>query len=142
MSEKIAYKTLKEKVFDRTKDRIDRIEAGVDGIPDTNFCIGGKEGWIEIKAPTEPKRATTKLFASNHKISKDQENWFIRQVKAKGRAFILVSTDKRWMLFLPSAVQILNDMTVEQMQFLAIWETHKPVRDKELWNKLRQILSK
>jgi hypothetical protein len=142
MSEKIAYKALKEKLFDRTHDRIDRIETGVDGIPDINFCINGKEGWIELKCPTEPKRPTTKLFGSNHKIGQDQKNWFIRQFKAKGRAFILLSTDVRWMLFLPSSIEFLNDITVEQMQHFAIWEARKPVRDKELWNKLKVILQR
>jgi hypothetical protein len=141
MSEKIAYKTLREKMI-QPKDRIDRIETGVDGIPDTNYCINGKEGWIEIKAPTEPKRPTTKLFASNHRVSQDQINWMTRQFRAKGRAHFLIVTDKRWILLGMHFAEFINDMTVDMMLTVALWHAPKPVRDKELWNKLREMLQR
>ena len=79
MSESSDYKTFKANVPE-PGDRLDRIEnAVVTGMPDINMCIGGTEVWIEQKSPKEPVRSTTPLFGSNHKISQEQANWFLRQ---------------------------------------------------------------
>src|SRR4249919_4400266 len=82
-------------------DRVDRIENSVSsGAPDVNGCLAGEDVWVELKAPTEPKRAETPLMTSNgnHPLLQSQINWFARQAQAGGIAYILIRTDKRLML--------------------------------------------
>jgi hypothetical protein len=142
MSEKLAYKKLKEACFDGTLNRIDRVENPlVDGMFDVNYCIKGVEGWIELKAPTEPRRASTKLFASNHRLSQSQLNWCLRQRHAKGHCWILISTDIRWILIHSGYVNGINDATVEELIEMSFWHQIKPIRGKEKWQALLMILS-
>jgi hypothetical protein len=58
------------------------IESGLTGggIPDSNFCINGIEGWVEHKAT-----ATNKI-----PLSSDQVGWHLRRYRAGGRTFIAV----------------------------------------------------
>jgi hypothetical protein len=141
MAESNDYKVLKANL-PKGRDRLDRVEnVVVNGMPDINFCSEGVECWIEQKSPKEPVRKTTKLFGSNHKVSQDQMNWFMRQTKAEGNAYFLIVTDKRWMLIGGEHADRINEMTVEQLMAVALWQTTKPVRDKDSWNKLRQTLN-
>lgn len=141
MSESKDYKTLRTKVFG-PYDRIDRIEnIIVVGMPDTNYCINGAEGWIEFKAPREPKRSSTRLFGSNHKLTIDQRNWILRQRNAGGKAWVLIVTDQRWMLVGGEHADQINEMTVSQLEAIAAWCATKPVRGREPWERLRRILS-
>jgi hypothetical protein len=123
-------------------DRIDRIEnvVGV-GTPDINFCIEGVEGWIELKSPREPKRASTRLFGSNHKLSQDQMNWFLKQEKAGGNGFVLIATDKRWMLIEGWYADDVNKMTLAELIIISRWTAPKPITRRE-WKKLREVLIK
>ncbi len=140
MSESSDYKTFKKNV-PILSDRLDRVENGVVvGMPDINFCSGGKECWIEMKSPTEPKRSATPLFGSNHKVSQDQANWMLRQFRAGGRAFFLIVTDKRWILISGAFADEINKMTVAELVESARWTTTKPVKDKEQWTLLRNAL--
>lgn len=123
MSEKKAYKWLKDNVM-QPGDRIDRLEnIVVDGMPDVNGCVLGSEFWMEIKAPTEPKRPTTPLFGSNHKLSQDQKNWILRQLKAKGNAYIFIVTDKRRILISGKYADNLNEMTVGLLLKHSMWNS-------------------
>lgn len=140
MAESNDYKTFKNNV-PTLHDRVDRIENGVGvGNPDINYCFSGVEGWIELKSPTEPKRATTRLFGSNHKVSQDQANWCLRQRMAGGRAFVLIATDKRWMLISGMHADRINQLTVSELIELSEWNTTKPVKDKNKWKHLRHLL--
>lgn len=140
MAESTDYKTFKANV-PQAGDRLDRIEnVVVNGMPDINFCSGGVECWIEQKSPKEPKRSTTPLFGSNHKISQDQANWMLRQRKAGGKCWFLISTDKRWILVGGFLADQLNNLTVDEIVEQCVWSTTKPVRDKEQWTHLRNIL--
>lgn len=140
MAESTDYKTFKANV-PQPGDRLDRVEnVVVTGMPDINFCSGGKECWIEMKSPTEPKRSTTPLFGSNHKVSQDQANWMLRQFRAGGRAFFLIVTDKRWILISGAFADEINKMTVAELVESARWTTTKPVKDKEQWTLLRNAL--
>jgi hypothetical protein len=58
------------------------IESGLTGggIPDSNFCIEGIEGWVEHKA-------TATLSVP---LSSDQVGWHLRRFRAGGRTFIAV----------------------------------------------------
>lgn len=142
MSENLSYKTLKNNAFDGTLNRIDRVENPmVPGMFDINYCAEGTEGWIELKAPIEPKRITTKLFGSNHKISIEQINWCLRQRNAKGICWILISTNKRWMLIHGGYIKGINDLTVAELIEISFWTTTKPVKDKTLWKTLLATLA-
>ena len=141
MSEKIAYAHWKGRI-QRPLDRIERIENVVGiGTPDINYCIEGKEGWIELKQPTEPKKDTTPLFGSNHKLSQGQKNWFLRQFRAKGRGHILIATDKRWILISGALADHVNEMTVSDLVENSQWSTMNPVKEEQ-WGYLREILTK
>lgn len=140
MAESNDYKILKKNLPQGT-DRLDRIENVVlTGMPDVNFCSGGVECWIEMKSPKEPKRSTTRLFGSNHRLSQDQMNWFKRQHAAGGKGFILIATDKRWILLGGGLADFINDMTVDELVDNARWSTMKPVKDKFAWTSLRETL--
>ncbi|HET8687919.1 MAG TPA: hypothetical protein VFM18_14855 [Methanosarcina sp.] len=142
MSENKDYKKLKANALDPL-DRIDRIENVIlTGMPDVNYCIEGAEGWIELKSPTEPKRQSTKLFGSNHKLSQEQKNWFLRQRNSGGRGFVLICSDKRWLLIDGCHADSINEMTVEELVGVAIWIAPAPVKGKETWKLLRQHLMK
>jgi hypothetical protein len=139
MSEKNAYDSLKKVVS--PLDRIDRVEnVLVDGMPDVNYCTEGVECWIEIKNPKEPKRDTTPLFGSNHKLSAEQKNWMLRQMNAGGKAFILISTNKRWMLIDGKHADRVNEMTVSALRLIAVWYADKPVKEDKKWEMLRLAL--
>ena len=143
MSEKQDYNIMKKNLTIKNC-RLDRVESMViAGMPDVNFCIDGVEGWIEMKSPKEPKRSTSKLFAGNHPLSQDQMNWFLRQKQAGGTGWVLISTDKRWMLIDGCEYgDFINKMTVNELVDICIWYAEKPIRDKELWIGLRKGLRK
>ena len=140
MSESADYKRLK-KNWCEPRDRIDRIENIVGtGMPDVNICASGIEFWVEQKSPKEPKRSTTILFGSNHKLSVEQKNWFLRQKNAKGRAFVLICSDKRWMLIDGKFADDINNLTVEELINIATWHEPEPIRGKEKWMNLRKAM--
>ena len=137
MSEKKDWKLLRDKIK-QPRDRWDRIENGVGvGMPDTNYCIDGHEGWVELKSPQEPKREGTALFGSNHPLSQDQKNWFKRQVLAGGRCFVLIGTDRRWILIHGRYADYINEMSVADLLGFAEWYAQKPVQSINQWMALR-----
>lgn len=141
MAENNAMDFLRRALVISPHDRLERVEnLLVPGMPDANGCISGREFWIENKQPVEPKRDSTPLFGSNHKFSQDQLNWFLKQINAGGRAYAFVWTDKRGMLFSGKSVDLLNTLTVPQLEMLALWKARKPVTVHER-NFLRDIIS-
>lgn len=141
MGEKSTYQIFRSRAL-TPRDRIDRIEnCLVTGMPDTNLCVDGLESWVEIKSPTEPKRPTTPLFGSNHKLSQDQMNWFLRQRNAGGRGWVLIETNWRWMLISGNYADEINELTVVQLEKISEWSASKPLR-KEHWERLRWVLSR
>jgi hypothetical protein len=122
---------------------MDRVENSVShGAPDTNGCLAGEDVWIELKAPTEPKRPTTPLMTSNgnHPLMESQINWFIRQRRAGGIAFILVRTDKRLMLVDGTRhCEAFNSWTVNQMIGNSIFTCSVPM-EADNWGLLRNVI--
>ena len=61
--------------------QLQRIELGAvgPGVPDVNYCIGGMEGWLELKA--------TENWSVPFRPG--QPGWIARRVRAGGRVFIL-----------------------------------------------------
>lgn len=139
MSEKNDYQILRKNMPKRM-DRLERIEnvAGT-GTPDVNFCSEGVECWIEMKSSIEPRRNKSLLFASNHKLSQVQKNWFLQQRNAGGRCYILIATDKRWMLIDGKYADGINKMTVTQLWENSLWRTPRPANAAD-WKLLRDVL--
>jgi len=140
MGERAAYTRFRNGVS-LPGDRIDRIENVIgSGFPDTNCCISGTEFWMEIKAPIEPKRATTALFGSNHKLSVEQTNWFLRQRKAKGLGYIYIETDARCILIDGCKwADKVNVSTISELERIALWTAKRRV-EKSDWIDLRSVL--
>lgn len=140
MSEKNDYQTFLSNVR-RGRDRIDRVENMTgDGMPDVNYCIEGVEGWIEFKSPKEPKRDSTPLFGSNHRVRQSQMNWHLRQRQAGGVSYILISTDRRWLLIDGKQADEINDLTTQQLTDIAVWKASRPITDSLHWHLLRENL--
>jgi len=125
----------------RDLDRIDRVENAVaDGQPDVNGCIQGEDVWIELKAPSEPKRATTALMANNHKLLQSQVNWFARQRQAGGIAFILLRTETLLLLVDGTKhADNFNSMTVAKMKASSLFATTVPTPQQQ-WSLLRNVI--
>jgi len=141
MSEKNAYNLFRQYVL-QPGDRIDRIEnaAGI-GCPDVNYCINGVEGWIELKAPREPKRSLTPLFGSNHKLSQDQKNWFKRQIRAGGQCWLLLRTTHWWLLLDGAYAEVLNGLAIHDLISRAAYAQRRSQMTEHSWRTLRTHLA-
>ena len=137
------WKVMSDNMFLPGVDRADRVENSVSsGQPDVNACLAGEDVWVELKAPKEPKRASTLLMTSNgnHPLLQSQINWFARQRHAGGIAFILIRTDKRMMLVDGTKHgDSFNSMTVAQMEAAAIFCAPVPTPHIE-WRMLRNVI--
>jgi len=139
MSEKKDYQKFRKGIWS-PRDRIERVEnILVIGMPDVNCCINGVESWIEIKSPTEPKRQTTKLFGSNHKLSQEQMNWFKTQIDAGGYCWVLIITNHRWMIIHGKHADDINNLTISQLVEISSWNKIVPVTKAD-FNELRKII--
>lgn len=120
MSESAAYQTLKSHF--PPEAYIERIENVVgSGFPDVIYTLNGTTGFIEIKSPTEPKKPNTRLFGSAHKLSLEQENWFLRMLKAGGKCHVFIGTDKRWLLIPGKLVTLINEATITDLDTMKSW---------------------
>jgi len=146
MSEKKDYQTFRNHVI-QPRDRCDRIEnLLVAGMPDVNICINTYESWLEIKSPKEPVGAHVGLFVSNHNVSMNQSNWFLRQINAGGSCYLLVATDKRWLLIdgvYAIDNQRINRMTTSELILVSDWHAvSNPRVTPQQWQLLRNALSR
>lgn len=139
MSEKNDYQLLRKHLMGKGV-HLERMEnmAGV-GTPDIYYCIDGTMGWIEMKSPKEPRRESSKLFADNHKLPQSQKNWFLNHRNAGGRGYILICTDKCWMLIDSKDADDINLMTANELFEIAVWRMSKPI-SQSWWNLLRKKL--
>jgi len=138
--EKRAYQTLR-KNMPMPYDRMNRVEnIVIKGMPDINFCSEGVECWIEMKAIIEPVRETTRAFTGHsHNLTLAQRNWMLSQKNAKGNCYILIETDKRWLLIDGLYADEINTATINRLIELSAWYREKPVY-KEHWLALRAVL--
>lgn len=124
------------------RDRLDRVENVVlPGMFDANFCIEGREGWIEYKAPDEVGRVTTPLLTNNHKFLISQRNWALSQNAAGGRCFVLIGSTNHRMLIPRQNFRFINESTLQELIKLSIWHMPKGERPmREFCRKLRYTL--
>lgn len=142
MSEKRAFKKLKEALSNgKVERRLERVENIVGaGWPDCNGCFSGVEFWIEVKEPTEPKRSSTKLFGSNHKLSQEQMNWIKRQLLSGGLAYVYIDTGG-WRLLIGGRIaDSINDMTLDRLKAEALWIAKVPMKDKNHWEGIVDVV--
>lgn len=122
-------------------NRIERVENPIaPGMPDVNCCLlGVGEFWLEVKAPTEPKRPSTPLFGSNHRVSQSQISWHRHQHQAGGKSYFIIDTDVRLILVCGSLAEEINEMTVDELVKCSLFCAMKPMR-KELWTQFKDAL--
>ena len=98
-----------------------RIESVVgSGVPDVNYCVGGNEGWIELKhVKAWPKRSRTNVPIE---YRSEQPVWWYNRRKAGGRVWVFIQVGSWYGLFDPGRMQLA--MTQEQCRELATasWE--------------------
>lgn len=106
------------------------------GIPDSNFCIKGVEGWVEFK-----KADHWKVGIAPHQVA-----WIERRRRNGGRAFIAVrrAEEELWLLR-PTAGRYLLRLGLNKMreahssQIYGVW-LGGPARWD--WNMVEEILTK
>ena len=101
MNESAFWNSTKEKFLKALKGLkkdFKRIENNVSsGTPDVNYCIEGKEGWIELKHAKEwPKRGGP--LKLRH-FTSEQRLWIRTRQKAGGNAYVLLKVEKDYFLF-------------------------------------------
>lgn len=146
LTESTAYKALKARIG-RPEDRFERVENGmVDGMPDVNYCMAGAEGWIELKAPKVPKLGATRLLGGSEEFKVAQANWFLRQVRARGRCCLFIATDVA-LLAIPGKTAAhmgikINELSLDELRMIAGWSADlRPAPDISRWWDLRSFLT-
>jgi len=99
----------------KSKGVIQRVEnAFYKGMPDVNYLIEGKEGWIELKYSKEyPKKETTSVRL--HHFTKEQRIWHRDRLIKKGRTNILWQIEKDYYLFCNENIALIGTLTRKQM---------------------------
>lgn len=87
----------------------------VDGMPDANFCVMGKEGWIELKHGKIPAKKETVVFKSQRGLTQEQVNWHFNQNKNGGKSWVLVQLDLRFFAIPGSLAGEINQYSMVEM---------------------------
>lgn len=105
----------------------------VPGIPDTNYCFDGVEGWVELKYGERPARDSTAVFKSRHNLTAEQVEWILARRRSGGRVSILAQIDDH--LFLVEARHALsfNSWTFFDFELQSFWQHRGPMREKDWW---------
>lgn len=118
---------------------LQRIEnTASNGTPDVNYCIGGVEGWAELKA-WERIRLTGRFTVP--KLREEQGAWLTKRASVGGRAYLLCRINKDVALFDGRLVPHLfnKDLHADWVfgkALATVWLEH-PVDWGELINALR-----
>lgn len=96
------------------------------GTPDVNYCIGGEDGWAELKA-WERVRLSGRFTVP--KLREDQAAWLTRRATVGGRAWLLCRINKDVALFDGRLVPALFDKTLhldwkDGSQIATAWLQH------------------
>ncbi len=140
-----AFTRLRAGVCTGPFDRFERIENGLGaGMPDSNYCFQGSEGWIEVKAPAVPSREASRVIGASHPISLDQANWFLAQRNARGRGFLYVATDAVLVLIdgglVATDYEYVNSLSVAGLIDDSVWFAFTRQCGKKEWKALREVL--
>lgn len=101
---------------------VQRIEDAVSaGIPDVNFCVHGREGWVEVKWRSHwPRRPDTPVRTT---LSAIQTMWIEDRRRAGGRAWVLLQVERDVFLVDGNeAGELRNGLTRDQLRAVAVAE--------------------
>lgn len=82
------------------------------GVPDTNYCVAGCEGWIEFKAATGWRVA----------IRPEQVGWAERRMERGGRVLLAVRKVTYLILFSGDKMRRLRDERFTNVESLGEWD--------------------
>lgn len=109
------------------------------GVPDSNYCCDGVEGWVEFKQ-------TTGWAVS---LRPEQVGWLVARSRAGGRVFVAVrrldrggprkggASDELWLLKGESARELKHDGLRCDVAVLGAWGGGPSAWD---WNEVRSLL--
>ena len=118
-TEKLLYKFLRS----HTQDEFhwQRIESVGEGIPDTNYCGRGCEGWLELKVIHN--RMLSHTMAVDIGLRPSQAAWLLRRTGAGGRANVCIGTVKGDILIVPAkySTRLLHKIPFSQIEHWALF---------------------
>ena len=82
---------------------VQRIETGLTGkgVPDLNYCLHGKEIWVELKS----------IEGNKSQLSPFQIAWLHKRTKAGGNCFVLIRKNKEIKLYQPENLTELQKLS-------------------------------
>lgn len=108
-----------------------------DGQPDTNYCLSGSAGDIELKYIREwPKRSSTIVKPSCYTV--DQRKWIFKRTMALGSVFLFVKVVNDYFLFAPYVAVELVGKTLNQSEFRS--HCHKSWKGRLDFEELKDVL--
>ncbi len=103
-------------------ERVENVAAV--GTPDVYILSSGS--WVEMKAPTAPKRAATRLVGSRG-LNRDQINWHIKAQMCGRKTYILIrDSNQRVFLVNGKDANDVNDWSAETLTVKSVattWQT-------------------
>ena len=112
----------------RTDVMLVRVENAVSvGFSDAIYTIEGVTGFLELKCPVMPKRATTALFSGQHKLSIEQRNFLLCNRQAGGIGYIAIETEEHAMLIGARYADRVNVEPLARLLRLSDWCAQRPL---------------
>jgi hypothetical protein len=124
MSEAGMWDTMRDKLARLPDLTIMRVENVVcDGTPDVNYCLGGVEGWIELKHRADPpKREATPVFPDGLGLRFAQKLWLAERAASGGRCWIMSRVGRgTWLIHHGSWAFTFNHMSMKELEETATW---------------------
>ena len=75
----------------------------VAGMPDLFVAGPSRTSWVELKAPTRPKRETTPLLGNKEGLNADQINWHLKAATRAVRSYVLIRDSAQQLYLVPGA---------------------------------------
>lgn len=118
-AEQRLWDTMRQRLSGVPMLNLKRVENIVEpGFPDVYFRAERQHGWVELKAPKTPKRASTPLLgcSANHELTIQQQNFLLVCSHVGIPAYVLIRDDNKniFMIEAKLAKQI-NKMTVTEL---------------------------
>lgn len=108
---------------------LERIENLVgDGIPDVRgVSLAGVEVWFELKAPTKPKRSTTRLLGDEG-TRPSQIGWHLKAAHYGMETYVLIRDSEGYLYLIPGIrAADINDMTAHDLDLISGASTWKDI---------------
>lgn len=127
MDEAGLWRKIRPLLIDAVGGRWDRVENGVSaGMPDVNYCINGREGWLELKAartfPTRNPNGPVFAMSANHPLLLSQINWHLKQDSVGGSSFIFAYVPVHGMFLVHGSLAAdFNQMSLRELRELSLW---------------------